>query len=169
MTDFLEPIDGPIPDAVALTVTLFGDHDALDQAISEELGRRGCRTHSISVEAGWLASTTHAVVRLDTAPGASALEGLATAHCQGVHLVAICENPETALAANQLRHQCEECGASNEVSLIWHGPIPAAPLQPDADLENRPVRHLALAVVDEIADQTPGSATPSFSARSVAV
>ncbi len=168
MTDF-EPVDRPIRDEVALTVTLFGDHDAIDQAISEELGRRGCRTHSINLETGWLPSTTHAVVRLDTAAGVSALEGLAAAQGHGVHLVAVCENPETTRAADQLRLQCEECGTSNEVSLIWHSPIATDPIRPEPREADPPVRHLALAVADEITDQTAGSATPSFSTRSVAV
>ncbi|MCW2750091.1 MAG: hypothetical protein JWR83_1201 [Aeromicrobium sp.] len=167
MTDIPQPADGPVRDAVELTVTLFGDHDAIDQAISEELGRRGCRTHSINIETGWLPSTTHAVVRLDTAAGASALRGLTAAQGEGAHVVAICEDPSTSPAADRLRLLCEECSTSHEVSLIWHGPITTTPVRPDA--ADPPVRHLALAVVDEMADQTPGSASPSFSTRSVAV
>jgi hypothetical protein len=149
-----------------LTVTLFGHHDAIDQAISEELGRRGCRTHSVSVESGWLPSTTNAVVRLDTAAGASALEDLMAARRPGVHIVAISE--ESGESADRLRHLCEECGSTHEVSLLRLLPVQKSPEsgRPEVD---PPLRHLALAVVDAVADQTRRSATPSFSTWAVAV
>lgn len=151
---------------MVLTVTLFGDRDALDQAISDELERRGCRIHSVSVESGWLASTTNAVVRLDSAAGASALRGLTAASGPGVHLVATCAEPPATLDAARLRHLCEECGASHDVSLIRHGAIVTAP-ESAADVPELPVRALAVAVVDEITEQTAGSAEPSFSTRAI--
>ena len=168
MDDIPAPTYGPIRNAVELTVTLFGDHDAIDQAISAELGRRGCRTHSISVETGWLTSTRYAVVRLDTAAGASALTGLTDAHEPGVHVVAVGEEPADPPVSNRLRHLCEECSATHDVSLLWHPPLGVPTQDPEPGEVDAPIHNLALAVADEIADQTHGSA-PSFSIRSVAV
>ncbi|MCW2801731.1 MAG: hypothetical protein JWQ70_3203 [Aeromicrobium sp.] len=161
------PVDGPIRDAIDLTVTLFGDADAIDQAISEELGRRGCRTHSISMETGWLASTTNAIVRIDTPAGASALEALSSANGRSVHVVAICQGLEDSELSGRLRHLCEECSTSHEVSLIWHAPMETT--QVALESPDPPARHLALAIVDQVAEQSHRPAKPSFSIRSVAV
>jgi hypothetical protein len=168
MTDDPAQIDEPGRGPATLTVTLFGDHDAIDQAISDELGRRGCRTHSISVKTGWLASTTNAVVRLDTAAGASALEGLTVARGPSVHVIAICVDSDTA-DSGRLRHICEDCSSTHDVSLLRHAPLAVTTLQPQPGEAAPPVRHLALAVADVVADQTPGSAAPSFTTRSVAI
>src|SRR4051812_43193161 len=105
---------------MGLTVTLFGDHDALDQAISEELERRGCRSHSVSVQSGWLPSASSVIVRIDTAAGASAVEGLTSADGPRVHLVATCADPAEPLGTERLRRLCEECAATHDVSLIRH-------------------------------------------------
>jgi hypothetical protein len=150
---------------MVLTVTLFGDRDALDRAISDELERRGCRIHSVSIESGWLASTTNAVVRLDSAAGASALRGLTAASGPGVHVVATSVEPPTTPDSARLRHLCEECGANHEVSLIRHEQIAMRPVEIAAT--DLPVRHLAVAVVDEVTDQRAGAAEPSFSTRAI--
>ena len=42
MTDRPDPLATPIRGAVTLTITLFGDNDRIDHALSQELGRRGC-------------------------------------------------------------------------------------------------------------------------------
>lgn len=152
---------------MVLTVTLFGDRDALDQAISDELQRRGCRIHSVSVESGWLDSATNAVVRLDSAAGASALRGLTAARGPGVHLVATCEHSAETLDSARLRHLCEECSAGHDVSLIRHDPIGSGEQDSTPDAEDEPVRHVALAVVNEVTEQTSGEAEPSFSTREV--
>lgn len=55
------------------TVTLFGGGDAFDNQLSEELERRGCNTHQVTVPTGWLRSATHVVMRVDTDSGADAL------------------------------------------------------------------------------------------------
>ena len=151
-----------------LTVTVFGQHDAIDHAISDELGRRGCRTHSVTVETGWLPSATHAIFRLDTAAGLSALVGLTAADEPGVHIVAVCEDPGDQHDVDRMRHLCEACSESHEVTMLWHAPLGVPTGQPELGATESPVRHLALAVVDEVAGQDRGSPTPSFSTRSVA-
>jgi hypothetical protein len=45
-------------------VTLFGGRESLDHAISQELGRRGCSVHHMSVPLGWLSSATYVIARL---------------------------------------------------------------------------------------------------------
>jgi hypothetical protein len=170
MTDIPSGTRRPIRDTVPLTVTLFGDHDAIGQAISEELERRGCRTHAVSIETGWLSSSTNAIVRLDTAAGASALEGLTDGDGSGAHIVATCVDPDEGPDSERLRHLCEECSASHEVSLICHEPIAAtAPGALEINGADPHVRHLAIAVVDEVTEQTQGAGSPSFSTRSIAV
>lgn len=155
----------------ALTVTLFGVHDAIGEAISNELERRGCRTHSVSVESGWLGSATNAIVRLDTAAGSSALKALTEAGGRGVHVVATCADPASVPGAERLQRLCEECSRRHDVSLIWHGPIATEPPSEDGPVTGErglPARHLALVVVDEVTGQAK-SASPSFSSRSVAI
>ena len=141
----------------ALTVTLFGAHDAIGEAISNELERRGCRTHSVSVESGWLGSATNAIVRLDTAAGSSALKALTAAGVPGVHVVATCAATSSAPAAERLQRLCEECSQRHDVALLWHGPIATEPPfedEPRTDEPGLPAQHLALAVVDEVTGQT---------------
>ena len=98
----------------------------------------------------------------------SALEGLTDADSPIIQIVAICADPADSPHAEQLRRLCEECSTNHEVSLIWHDPLVETPLavQPEADGADRPLRHLAAVVVDEVTDEA--SATPSFSTRSIA-
>lgn len=156
----------PLRHAVSLTVTMFGTHDAIEKAISDELGRRGCRTHSVSVETGWLQSTRHAIVRLDTIAGDSAIRGLTAAEGPGVHVVAICLEPADARDSARLRQLCEECSSTHNVSLIWHDAV-GSPEPLIAEDEDPPARRLAVAVVDEVAGQVDPVVRPSFSARSL--
>jgi hypothetical protein len=171
MVDSRSAFEGPdIPSA--LTVTLFGVHDSIGEAISDELERRGCRTHAVSVESGWLGSATNAIVRLDTAAGTSALKALTAADGKGVHVVATCADTSSGPAAERLQRLCEECSQHHEVSLIWHGPIATEPPfgdEPRTDEPSLPAQHLALAVVNEVTDQAPRPPSPSFSSRSIAV
>ena len=105
------------------TVTLFGGSDPFDHALGDELGRRGCKTHSVSVPMGWLPSATHAIMRLDTAAGADALERLAETPEPRSHVIAVCPEPADAAESERLREICRACGAHHDVALIWHPPL----------------------------------------------
>lgn len=139
-------------DLSGTTVTLFGSSDALDHALSNELGRRGCNTHFVSVPMGWLTSATHAVIRLDTRAGAEALEQLAATEQPTSHVIAICPQETEAATRDRLDELCRECGQHHDVSLIWHPPLDAA--MPDA---------LASSIADEMADHLQTG--PSFVAH----
>lgn len=165
-TAILAPGPEPLRDDVSLTVTTFGDHDVIDHALTDELERRGCRTHTVSIETGWLSSTTHAVIRLDTAAGASALAGLTSLVGQGAHVVVICQEPGDARDSERLRRLCEECGSTHHVSLIWHDSVDSFEAHA-ADGVDAPARRLAVAVVDELSGRLDPAVRPSFSARSL--
>lgn len=150
------------------TVTLFGDRDALDAAISDELGRRGRSTHSVTTAVGWLRSVTHAVIRVDTAAGEQALRDLASHDVPATQVVAVCGTPLDDATTARFDELCRQCGDHHEISLIWHAPfelrltdegeIPggAPPLTPD---------ELAVTIVDELSDQETRSSSPSFATR----
>lgn len=150
------------------TVTLFGDRDALDEAISDELGRRGRSTHSVTTPVGWLRSVTHAVLRIDTAAGERALRDLASHDVPATQVVAVCESPLDETVSARLDELCRQCGQHHEISLIWHPPfevrltgdgtVPS--LEPVLDPEE-----LAVTVADEVGDQETHSSTPSFSTQ----
>lgn len=159
MTDRNNPI--PIRGTVTSTITLFGDNDQIDAALSQELGRRGCSTHAVSVETGWLQSAEHAICRLDTLSGQRALEGLAGRSRPRANVVAICEKPADTYATQRLSDLCEECGRHHDVSLIWHSSVASS-----RNTDNPPLEHLAVAVADELSAKV-GSRGSSFSSRYV--
>ena len=78
---------------MTLTITLFGDNDRIDHALSEELGRRGCRTHAVSVDTGWLTSAAERHLPARHRGGQRALEGLAGRDRPHATVIAICEKP----------------------------------------------------------------------------
>lgn len=145
-------------------VTLFGDNDALDHALSDELGRRGTRTHTVSVETGWLASATHAVVRIDTAAGALALRELTTGAQPPAHVVAVCEISDDS-TADRLRELCRQCGEHHDMSLIWHSPLAPEPSLEDLlSPECLPTDDLAATVIDAVEAHSQADISPSFTA-----
>ena len=145
MTDSPKPLLTPITGAASVTITLFGDNGSIDHALSEELGRRGCRTHAVSVETGWLTSAENVICRLDTASGQRALEGLAGRDRPKAHVIAVCEKTTDEYASKRLHDLCQECGRHHDVSLIWHSPVAGASV---ADIP--PVEQLAVSVADEV-------------------
>lgn len=162
-----------MPHELALTgttVTLFGGHDALDQALSDELGRRGCHTHAVSVASGWVYSATHVVMRLDTPAGQQAFEQLLEVERPPAHVVAVCETMPTAASA-RWTELCEKCGACHDIALIWH---PALDLTVDemfdgVSHEIAPPQELASSIADELALQTTDDhPATSFSTRTYA-
>lgn len=135
-------------DLTGTTVTLFGDSDALDHALSDELGRRGCNTHVVTVPMGWLRSATHAVIRIDSRSGADALEGLAHTDHPPSHVIAVCPEQDAGTARERLDQVCQGCGTHHDVSLIRHPPLGPAAAGFDASGTG-----LAGALASTIADQ----------------
>ncbi|MFI5429419.1 hypothetical protein [Aeromicrobium sp. UC242_57] len=104
-------------------VTLFGDRDDLDQALGDELARRGCSTHIITTSLGWLDSTTHAVIRLGTPTGDKAMEALATTDTPAAHLVGVCQSTTDDAEAEHIRAAWAASSEHHVASLIWHEPV----------------------------------------------
>jgi hypothetical protein len=143
--------------------TVFGAHDPLDAALSDELGRRGCSTHTVTTPMGWLTTVTHAIVRLDTRAGEQAMSDLTSRHIPAIHVVAVCATSNDAEAAARIDDLCRLCGDSHDVSMIWHAPFGL----PVSSLDGTPVRasELASSIVDEV---DPRDAVPTFSSRTFA-
>ncbi|MDR7085434.1 hypothetical protein J2X11_000273 [Aeromicrobium panaciterrae] len=162
MTDRPDPLTTPIRDAATLTITLFGDNGRIDHALSAELGRRGCRTHAVSVETGWLKSAENVICRLDTVAGQRALEGLAGRVGPHATVIAVCEQPANESDAKRLQDLCKACGRHHDVSLIWHSPVGDAPAS-----EPPPIEHLAVSIVDEVSTKVAHTDGNSFTTRFV--
>jgi hypothetical protein len=138
-------------DLLGTTVTVFGAHDRLDHALSEELGRRGCTTHHVSVTTGWLHSSTHAIIRPDTASGAKAMQQLANGAGPPCHIIALRSETEDAAESVRVDELCRTCGTKHHLSVVWH--LPLQPEAPDshAGVPQPPqVDAIAAEVVDEI-------------------
>jgi hypothetical protein len=152
----------------AATVTLFGERDALDIALSDELGRRGCGTHSISIPVGWLHTTRYAVLRLETVSGDLALRELTDQDEPASHVVAVCERPANSGDASRIEELCRQCGDHHDVSLIWHAPMGESPVL-DARSGRAPdPADLASTIADEIGLQYDATDTPSFATQTYA-
>ncbi len=162
MTDRPSPLSTPIRGAVPATITLFGDNDHVDHALSEELGRRGCRTHAVSVETGWLRSARNVIARLDTNAGQRAIEGLVSGGQPRARVVAVCEQPADEQESLRLQKLCQECGRHHDVSLIWHSAVPDV-----TNGEPRPADQLAVSVVDEVSTKINDGDDSPFTARFV--
>lgn len=104
-------------------VTVFGDHDALDVALNEELERRGRMTHTITTPVGWLKSATHAVIRLNTRTGEQALRDLASRDVPPTQVVAVCETSADEAVSERVADLCRRCGETHDITLIWHAPF----------------------------------------------
>lgn len=149
------------PGSAETTITLFGGSDPLDRALSDQLGRRGCKTHFVTVPTGWLRSATHAIMRLDTDAGVDALKALAETDEPRSHVIAVCPEQTDPAESDRLRDMCRACGSHHDVSLIWHTPLDAGmPVNPAA------ATALAASVADEMVGHAPGGG-PSFVARPV--
>lgn len=145
------------------TVTLFGDGDLLDLALSDELGRRGCSTHAVTTLTGWLTTSTNAIIRLDTAAGERAMDDLVTRDVPATHLVAVCATIDDREATARLDRLSRQCGDRHDVSLIWHAPFGMRV----ADGDTPPLRptELASTIADEIGHQEAWTSAPSFTSQ----
>lgn len=128
------------------TVTLFGDRDELDRAIGDELARRGCSTHIITVTMGWLPSTSHAVFRLGTQTGDRAMLDLAATTAETTRIVAVCEQGPDAARVQQITATWSANSHRHPASLIWHEPFD-------------PLRSKVPALASQIADEIFSPAT----------
>lgn len=151
---------------VAPAVTLFGDRDALDTALSEEFGRRGCSTHTVTIPVGWLTTVSYAVVRVGTRSGTEALAGLLEQDDPCTRVVAVCESSEDdadALAAVQ--SLCRRCSDHHQIALIVHAPLEAT-LAEVTDLlaptNAQDTDHLARTIADRMALPSVAAMMPSF-------
>ncbi|MET0932027.1 MAG: hypothetical protein ABWX74_21100 [Aeromicrobium sp.] len=150
------------------TVTLFGDRDALDAALSDELGRRGRSTHSVTTPVGWLRSVTHAVIRLDTAAGERALKDLAAHDVPSTQVVAVCETQLDDATSARIDELCRQCGLHHEISLIWHPPFAMRLTDEGAPLPLAAVlapAELAATIADEVGGQEMRTSGPSFASQ----
>jgi hypothetical protein len=145
------------------TVTMFGTRDALASALSDELGRRGCSTHVVTTPMGWLTSVTHAILRLDTAPGERAMADLTSRSLPATHIIAVCVTSDDQAVTARLDDICRQCGADHDVSMIWHAPFGL----PSARLDGVATRasELAASIADEINMQDAWASAPSFSTK----
>lgn len=131
-------------------MTLFGIRDELDQALGAELARRGCSTHIITASMGWLASTTHAVIRLGTPTGDQALHGLAASEAPATHAVAVCETTADPADADRIRSAWAESSGKHRTSFIWHDSFDAL----RTSLDRTSLDELASTIADEIFEPT---------------
>lgn len=145
------------------TVTLFGNRDMLDTALSDELGRRGCSTHVVTTPMGWLTSVTNAVVRLDTPTGERAMADLTSREVPATHVVAVCATSDDEVFVARLDDLCRQCGDQHDVSVIWHSPFGL----PTEGLDGAVLRasDLATTIADEIGMQEAWTSAPSFSTK----
>ena len=148
------------------TVTLFGDRDVLDDALSDELGRRGCSTHAVSIPVGWLHTASHVVVRLDTVAGERAMRDLvASADAPATHVVAVCETTDDATVSDRLSELCRQCGEQHDVSLIWIPPYDLGAHPDGGRGEAADSRALASTIADEVGHQEAWTTAPSFATQ----
>jgi hypothetical protein len=147
------------------TVTVFGAHDLVDAALSDELGRRGCSTHSVTVPTGWLNSVTHAVIRLDTPAGERAIEELTGQQTKATHVVAVCATRDDATSA-RLDQLCQDAGKLHDISVIWYPPLELALDDDGLNVVVAPAE-LAVTIVDEIGLQEAWREAPSYATRTI--
>lgn len=96
------------------TVTIFADHGPLVSQIGEELRARGAATHTVSIEAGWVDSTSYALVLLDSPAGISAVRDLCDRAVADVHVVALlADEPESGV-----EELCDRCAERHGLVMI---------------------------------------------------
>lgn len=96
------------------TVTIFAEHGPLVDDIADEIRARGAATHTVSVEAGWLASTTRALMMLDSRAGVSAVNELCDSGVSGVHVVALVSDT----SRDQMAEVCDTCAERNDFQVM---------------------------------------------------
>lgn len=104
-------------------VAVLGDGGPTDLTLADVLVDRGARPHLLSVDVGWLRSVRSAIALLDTAPGASAVLGLAESGGSGARIAALGTTASGA-ALEDWEGVCRRCGERNDITLVW-APGPA--------------------------------------------
>ena len=154
------------PDPTGTTVTLFGDNDALDHALSDQLSRRGVKTHAVSVPTGWLRSATHAIMRLDTVAGADALQSLVETTEPRSHVIAVGLEPADQSESDRVREMCRSCGTHHDVALIWHPPLTDRSAPQGAAPSVATTNAFAATVADEVVEHA-SVGQPAFVTKAV--
>lgn len=131
----------PNLDSQGPTVTLFGESDELDDALGEELDRRGCSTHIITVPIGWLPSTSHAIFRLGTSIGDQAMLDLAHTTAETTRIVAVCESSADLDRNERVQASWATNSQGRPGLLMWHEPF---------DVLRSVVPQLACEIADQI-------------------
>ncbi len=147
-------------------MTVFGDADPLDRALSDQLSRRGVKTHSVSVPTGWLRSATHAIMRLDTVAGADALEALVETKEPRSHVIAVGLEPADPSESDRVREMCRSCGLHHDISLIWHPPLTSRAAPQGTASSVVATNALAATVADEVVEHA-SVGHPAFVTKAV--
>ncbi len=154
------------PGSTGTTVTLFGDADPLDRALSDQLSQRGVKTHSVSVPTGWLRSATHAIMRLDTVAGADALQALVETKEPRSHVIAVGLEPTDPAESDRVREMCRSCGLHHDISLIWHPPLTSEAAPQGTASSVVATNALAATVADEVVEHA-SVGHPAFVTKAV--
>ena len=95
-------------------VTIFADHGPLVARIADEIRDRGASTHTVSVEAGWLASVSRALVVVDSPAGLSAVRELCEIDAVPARVVALF----TGRALAEAEDLCDRCVDRHRMTLM---------------------------------------------------
>lgn len=104
------------------TVTIFADYGPLVNEIADEIRARGAATHTISVEAGWIDSVSHALLVLDSAAGMSAVRALCRMSGTSAHVVALITE-DSAVDAVDAVDLCDWCSEGHDLVMLRESEI----------------------------------------------
>jgi hypothetical protein len=86
-------------------VTIYADHGQLVTEIADAIRARGAATHTVSIETGWVASVSRALLMLDSPAGLSAARALCDVDDPFAHVVALLTH-ESGAEAEDLSDRC---------------------------------------------------------------
>ncbi len=89
------------------TVTIYAQHTPLIAQIADEVRARGASTHTVSIETGWVATVSRALMVLDSPAGMSAVRGLCESEPHGARVVALLSD-DSDVDAQDLCDRCIE-------------------------------------------------------------
>ncbi len=105
------PEDSPV-------VTIFADQGPLISEIVEKIRARGARTHTVSVDVGWVDSVSCAVLVLDSTAGMSAMRALSDLPAEGGAQVVVLMADQPTTDAERL---CEGCRERHDLIMMRLG------------------------------------------------
>ncbi len=98
-------------------VTIFGDQGPLVSEIDTKIRDRGARTHTVSVDVGWVDSVSCALVVLDSTAGMSALRALSDLPDSRVNVVVVMAEQ----ASPDAERLCEGCRERHHLVMMRAG------------------------------------------------